>query len=277
MQTASRITVLDHDATCTGWLRSSSQVRVLRRSSENIATDAKTIFVLVGASQLGDVAEFVRAANQQHHLKGLLVHADVDAAWIAQMLDRADLRTIRNLLVHRGGDQPSRILNAWRIGAQNDLIADAVALADRLLVISCAMERLEVPWDELVTVSKVSPKHWGPFEVASDGSYLHWPMPDIHLDLDALRQAVDPGAREAAHCERVRCQEGFGTAVASVRRQANLRQSDIDGVTPRQVGRIEAGDVFPRIATLAKLAVAHKLTTNEYLDALAHEQRRLAG
>lgn len=276
MLTCPPITVLDHDLACTGWLRSSPELRVLKKPSKETAAEAKAIFVLVAASRLGEVAEFVRSANQRHHLRGLLVHADVDAAWIGQMLDRADLRTIRNLVVHRGGEQPRRILNAWRMGAQDELIADAVALADRLLVLSCAMDRVEVPWAELRKISAVEPTDWGPFEIASDGSYLYWPRPDLHLDLSALRQIVDADARAAARLERARSQEGFGSAVSTLRKAAELNQSDIEGVTARQVRRIEAGEVFPRVTTLAKLAAAHGLSTNEYLDGLAHEQRRLA-
>ena len=178
----------------------------------------------------------------------------------------------RNLLVHRCSDQPRRIVNAWRIGAQDDLIADAVAMRDVLLVVSCAMKRLEVPWRKLQRVSKANIKTWGQLRVAEDGSYVHWPEPDIHLDLGALRRLVDPAAREAARVERVKSQEGFGAAVAALRKAAGLTQSAIEGVSARQVRRIEAGQVFPRVSTLAKLAAAHGQATNDYLDALAREQ-----
>jgi hypothetical protein len=29
------------------------------------------------------------------------------------------------------------------------------------------------------------------FSMDEDGSYIHWPGPDIHLDLDAVRVAID--------------------------------------------------------------------------------------
>ena len=166
-------------------------------------------------------------------------------------------------------------MNAWRVGAQDELIADAVTMSDGLLVLSCAMQRTEVPWSELQKLSKIDTKAWGEMQIADDGSYVHWPTPDVHVDLGSLRRLIDPTAREAARVERVKEQEGFGAAVAALRKAAGLTQAAVDGVTARQIRRIEAGEVFPRVSTLAKLAAAHGQSTNDYLDALAREQARL--
>lgn len=273
MQTSTtNISVLNHDPACTSWLRSSRTVDVFKRATPEAAANKRKVIVLVAASQLGEVAEFVRAASKRHRLQALLVHEDVDSRWLGQLLDRADLRTLRNLLVHRGGGQPQRILNAWRIGAQDDLIADAVRMKDGLLVLSCAMKRIEVPWSALQTVSNVPTDEWGELQVAEDGSYVHWPEPDVHMDLGGLQRMVDPAAREAARVERVRSQQGFGAAVAELRKAAGLTQSAITGVTGRQVRRMESGEVFPRVSTLKKLAEAHGQSTAEYLDALAKVQ-----
>ena len=245
---------------------------MFQRATPEIAERKCKFIVLVAASQLDEVSDFVRAASKLHRLQALLVHEDVKPGWIAQLLDRAKLRSLRNLLVHRGEEQPRRILNAWKIGAQDELIADALRITDGLLVLSCAMKRIEVPWSALQAVSKMPTDEWGEFQVAEDGSYVHWPKPDVHMDLDGLRRLIDPTASEAAKVERVRSQQGFGAAVAALRKAAKLTQSEIEGVTARQVRRIESGDVFPRVSTLTKLAEAHGQSTVEYLDALAKVQ-----
>ena len=274
MQTSTtNISVLNHDPACASWLRSSRTIDVFKRNTPEAAANKRKVIVLVAASQLGEVAEFVRAASKRHRLQALLVHEDVDSRWLGQLLDRAELRTIRNLLVHRGGGQPQRILNAWRLGVQDDLIADAVRMNDGLLVLSCDMKRIEVPWSALQTVSKVPTDEWGTFRVAEDGSYIHWPEPDVHLDLGGLQRLVDPAARESAKVDSVRSQQGLGAAVARLRKAANLTQSDIAGLTARQVRRIESGEVFPRVSTLVKLAAAHGQSTAAYLDALAMAQK----
>lgn len=267
------LSVLNHDAAYS-WLRSSANMHVFRRATDHAAAAPHHVFVLVSASRLHQVADFVRAANKAHRLEALLVHEDIDARWIGQMLDRAELRTLRNLLVHRDEDVPRRILNAWRAGAQEELIADAVAMRDGLLVLSCAMRRFEIPWSELQTLSRHDTSTWGDLQVADDGSYVHWQSPDIHVDLGSLRELVDPRMREAARAEMLAGQAGFGSAVASLRRASGLAQTAIDGVSARQIRRIEAGEVFPRVSTLAKLAAAHGQSTHDYLDALAREQAK---
>lgn len=264
------VTVLMRDSAHVAALPGRSGWRVVKRPDTDLIEDARNILVLVAASDLSAVADFVREANRTHHLRALLVHADVDALWVVQMLDRADLRTLRNLLVHEGPAVPRRVFGAWKLGAQRQLVADARVVGDRLMVVSCAMERLEVAFKDVPVLARLPIEERAVFEIADDGSYLHWPGADVHLDLEALRVAVDPKAREAARVDRVRHDERFGKAVAGVREKAGLRQEDVAGVSARQVRRIEAG-AFPRAATLEKLAEAHGMGVKGYLDAVAAE------
>ncbi|MBM4321763.1 MAG: hypothetical protein FJ125_17955, partial [Deltaproteobacteria bacterium] len=130
MVAATKLTVLDRDPGCTEWLRSTPRLRVVKNADREVAETASNVFVFAVASELPAVAEFVREANRRHQLRVLLVHADMDERWIAPMLARAELRTLRNLLVHRGPEVPRRVVEAWLLGAQDDLIADAVVMGD---------------------------------------------------------------------------------------------------------------------------------------------------
>ena len=242
---------------------------MLRRPDMAVAEEAVNIIVIVAASELPKVGAFVREANKRHHLKALLVHADLDERWIGQLLDRAQVRTLRNLLVHRGGEQPGRILEAWRMGAQDKLIADAIALPDRLLVVSCALERMEVPYARIGSLEQMPAEERADFRIDPDGSYLYWPKADVHLDLDSLRFAIDERARERARLDAVRSNQRIGAAVASVRGREGLSASAIDGISERQIRRIEQGRCVPRTATMKKLAFAHGMVLKEYLDSLA--------
>lgn len=136
------------------------------------------------------------------------------------------------------------------------------------------MERLEVPFDKVPALTGLSPDERRKFEITEDGSYLHWPDHDIDLDFEALKYAIDPDARRRAREARTRHDERFGRGVAVVRRDHGLRQSDVEGVSARQMRRIEAG-AFPRIATLEKIAAAHDLGLAAYLDAVATALRGL--
>jgi hypothetical protein len=269
MESTVQMTVLLRDPGCMDAVRSSGSVRVLRSTPSRLEACARNVFVLAAASALADVAKFVRAANQRHVLRAFLVHEDVEPRWLSQMLDRADLRTLRNLLVHRGPEVPQRVLQAWRLGAQDDLVADATVVEDTLLLLSCALERFELSFARLPALAAISRSARARFQVAADGAYIYWPDADVHLDLETVRVALDPAARERAMRRKLQHDRRFGRGVAKLREARGLRQAGIRGVSDRQVRRIEAGEFFPRLDTLKKMAVAHAMTAAEYLDAIA--------
>jgi hypothetical protein len=273
MRSETRLTIVNRDPVCSKWLRATSAVTVLKHPVLKKAHEAQNIFVLVRASGLGEVAAFVREANRRNQLRALLIHADLEERWIGQMLHRANLRTLRHTHVHRDHLLPCRVLKAWEFGCQDILIADAVALADRLIVLTCDLNRLEVPWNSISVLSRMKPEKRADFQVDSDGSYLHWPDGDIHLGIEAFREAVDPVFREAALRREQISLEQFGRAIAMLRERHGVRQGAIPGLSSRQVRRIERGEGFPRVSTLEKLAGAHVLSLNEYLDRLARLQQ----
>jgi hypothetical protein len=277
MSVGNHLTVLVQDPGCGASMRSSGHIRVLRRPDMSVAEKALNIFVIVVASALPKVGAFVREANKRHHLKALLVHADLDERWIGQLLDRAQVRTLSNLLVYRGNEQPGRILAAWRSGGQDKLIADAIALPDRLLVISCALERIEVPFNRVRCLSQMAPEERLEFEIDVDGSYLYWPKTDVHLDLDSLRFAIDKTARDRARLDAIRSNQRIGAAIASLRKSAGLSTNSVNGVSDRQMRRIEQGQSVPRTATMEKLASTHGMVLSEYLTSLAAAIRNVGG
>lgn len=244
----------------------SAGFKVIRDPASEAARLATRLFVLVTATRLREVAERVREANRAHHLRGLLVRDDVGANWITVSLADAELRSLRNLVVHSGVEVPRRILNAWRHGAQSRLIADAHMVGNRLLVRACDLATYEVPVDKVRALSMVPSTERGRFEIHPNGSYLHWPGADVHIDLESLRAAVDPVFAERARRERIAHDQRFGHGVRAVREHHRLAQAEIDGVSERQVRRIEAGEFFPRTGTLERLALAHGLSLDEYLS-----------
>ena len=234
MEAAVQMTVLMRDPDCATAVRSAGGVQVLRSGDAAAAARTSNAFVLASVSRLADVAEFVREANRRRVLRVLLVRADLDERWVTPLLEKANLRTLRNLLVHRGAEVPRRLLRAWRIGAQDDLIADAVVVNDVLLVWSCAMERMELPLGRLPALGAISPRDHAKLKVSDDGSYIHWPRADVHLDLEAVRVALDSGIRARALRRRLRHDHRFGLAVAKLRAAKGLRQTDVPGVSARQ-------------------------------------------
>ena len=107
---------------------------VVKEAKQEIAARKRNLFVLTTATNLGDVARFVSTANKRNQLRALFVRCDVNAAWLPQMFELAKLRTMRNTLVHSNFKVPLRVLRAWQMGAQGELIADAEVVGDALFV-----------------------------------------------------------------------------------------------------------------------------------------------
>ena len=267
------MTVLLHDPTSEAALPSEKGVRVLREPRTRIAEHARNVFVLVLATNLPDVSEFVSIANRRHQLRALFVKADANARWLPQFFERAGLRTLRNTLVHADVSVPRRVLAAWAHGAQDALIADASAVDGTLFVVSCALDRYEVPFSTMPALKSVPEAERARFTVDEDGGYIHWPGPDVHVDLDTIRAAIDPVWRAKALAAKSTHDRRYGAAIAKLRRARGLKQSDIAGLSDRQVRRIERGQGTTH-ESLGRLAVAHAMELDDYLREVAEALRQ---
>jgi len=269
MSNQQTMTVLVQDTVNKHLVARSKSVQVLQPSDSQDLESALNLFVLASATGLPEIADIVRSANQKHHLRVLFIREDIDPNWLPQMFDRANLRVMRNTLVHTNSVVPKRVINAWTMGAQEQLIADATVIGDRLLVLSCAMEKLEVPFDSLPALKRISIDERTNFTIDDDGSCLYWENADIHLDLDSFRYATDPQWKQKFESLKSKHNQVFGKAIATLRKQHNLRQSDIIGLSDRQVRRIEQGDGSTKVDTLRLFAKAHGMDLDDYLDAVA--------
>ncbi len=241
-------------------------IEVFSELSERAAEEILNLFVLVSPLQLCDVADVVKAANRKKHLRGLFVEQGRDPHGVTAMLDRADLRTLKNTLVHSDPQVFERVLNAWSMEAQDQLVADATVQEEVLFIRTCALETLEIEMRKLKPFKKAKIEEMLDFEVASDGAYVYWPQLDVHLDVETVRIAKDPKLQEKYKRERIENDCRMGRAIRKLRKASGLRQKDISGVSARQVRRIEQGEVRARTKTLRCFAEAHGMSLNDYLN-----------
>ena len=263
-----KLTVLAHGRGNQAVIRDRRRFRVLRQPDRRSAVQARNVFVLVPATQLPHVAEFISVVNRRNQLRALLVREDVEPSSIPQMFERAHLRMIRNTILHSDDSVPRRLLTAWAHNAQDQLIAKAAVSEDRLFVLSCGLRQYEVLFDDLPALKCIPDAERQEFTVAEDGSYIHWPGQDVHLDLDAIRVAIDPKARAKALADKMRHDTRYGAAIARLRLANGLKQSDVKGLSERQVRRIEKGEGTTPEA-LRLLAAAHHMDLDVYLREVA--------
>jgi len=74
---AQELILLTHDRETKGVVPQRRRFRALHRPTRQIAERGRNIFVLVPASELPAVSEFVSIANRRHQLRALLVRDDV--------------------------------------------------------------------------------------------------------------------------------------------------------------------------------------------------------
>ena len=231
------------------------------------------IFLSVTLKELPKVAAFVREANRRHYLHHLLVY-DPDATnLLPQFIARADLRSVRNLLVHADPAVPGRVLRAHAIKAEEQLIADARILDDDLVVIGCAGESFVLPFERVPHLRGKRRDEVRGFEVEGDGNYITWNELDVHVDLQSVRGWTDPDAFERARQDRLQADRRFARAVADLRMRHGLRQADFPGLSARQIRRIEKGS-RPRSSTLGLMAKAQGFgSVGDYLNAVAEAMK----
>jgi transcriptional regulator with XRE-family HTH domain len=98
----------------------------------------------------------------------------------------------------------------------------------------------------------------------------------VDLDLDAIRTYADPEVRKQREADRRKDAVRYASAIRRLREERGLKQTDIKGLSERQVRRLEEGDTLPHSSTLNKLAAAHGMSINDYMGELAKRSSRRA-
>lgn len=157
------------------------------------------------------------------------------------------------------------------LGTEDDCerILDAWWEEDTLVVLSPRFNRLHLPLAKLASLRQQPREKLDGFEIDQEGDFIYWPACDVHLGWQQFAQAVDDHAYLKARQRSDEFNKRYGGAIRAIRRQQQLRQSDIDDLTARQVGRIERGQCRATHSALSKLAKAHKMSVSEYMQRLA--------
>ncbi len=249
-----------------------SRLRVVTSFSGLRALAIRDLLLILDIAQIQKIgAYFDKHASTGRHLRAVLLQgAGKHLALLPQLLAPLKHKQLLKILIPTS--EPGimeRILFAWGINAQNTLIADAQVVGDRLVVLSCALEKIEIPFAATPVLSEIPERDRTDFRINDQGSFIHWPDRDLHLDLDSLRQMANPEAAAKLKAQTLKYDREYGQAIAQVRKNHGLKQSDITGLTDRHVRRIESGEMRPTAKALKSLACAHGMSVNAYLDVVA--------
>lgn len=169
-----------------------------------------------------------------------------------------------------------RFLTALDCADDDHRILDMWWEEEILVVVSPANEgfrKVRVPLTKLPALKRCSKDALQRFEIDDDGLFVYWPEPDVHLGWEQFEMAVNQHACLRAKQQSAAFNRSYGSAIGAFRKANGLRQTDIRGLTARQIGRIERGECRATYGALEKLAQAHGVSLSEYLDKLASSVR----
>jgi len=217
---------------------------------EPVVSEAFHLLFTEPATHPDQVAQWMRATKirSENRLHVVQVN-DLEAPQVSQLLGRVCFALGRD-------------------GARGSII-DAYLAGDSLFVRGPKHRMLHVPVSSLRALSGQPRAVLRNFVIDPDGSFVHWPDLDVHLGWDQFLQAVDPEELRKAQQRTGGYNRRYGAAIRKVREEAGLSQSRVEGLTERQLRRIEQGECRATGRALAALAKAHRLDTNTYLERLA--------
>jgi hypothetical protein len=196
---------------------------------------------------------------------------------VAQWMRTTKIRSANRLHVVRvdslGAPQMSQLLGRICFALGQDRtrgnIIDAYLAGDSFFVRGPKHRMLHVPVNSIRALSGQPRAVLRNFLIDPDGSFVHWPDLDVHLGWNQFLQAVDPEELRKAQQRTEGYNKRYGAAIRKLREEAGLSQSMIEGLTERQLRRIEQGECRATRAALGTLAKAHGLAVNNYMDRLS--------
>ncbi len=150
-----------------------------------------------------------------------------------------------------------------------ETIVDAWVEEEDLVLLSPCFHRMVVPSEKLKRFLGNDSSRLSEFEIDEDGRFLHWPHSDTHFGWKQLQQLIDPSAAIEDVKKTEQFKQSYGSAIRTLRESSGLKQTDVVGLAPRQLRRIEHGEQTVSRKALEALSAAHGIPVEEYLRRLA--------
>ncbi len=215
------------------------------------------------------------------NVKYVLFPEDLPCEAIPDKLLKLNVRTPQKLhLAHeKSGEKIEAIISRFLTGSYssdaNYRIVDAWIEGADLVLLSPSFHRMRIPLEKLESKIGSKPEKIRAFEIDEDGSFLYWSHADVHLGFEQFQHLVDPMALLRAKQKNQEYNRNYGAAIKQLRIENELKQTDIQGVTARNLRRVEKGELAASSALLKSLSKAHKMELKQYLKEIALRFRSL--
>ena len=201
-------------------------------------------------------------------------HPDQVAQWMRMTNIRAENRLhivrVEDLEAPQVSELLGRVCSAFAPESSGGSIVDAYLGANVLFVRGPKQRMLHVPVASIPALRDQPSVVLQNFRIDPDGSFIHWPDIDVHLGWNQFLQAADPAELHRAQQRSAGFNRRYGAAIRKVREAAGIPQAKVDGITERQLRRIEHGECRATGGALRDLAKAHGLDLNAYMERVAN-------
>jgi Helix-turn-helix domain len=204
-------------------------------------------------------------------------HPDQVAQWMRMTKIRSESRLhvvkVDDLQAPQVSQLLGRVCFALRPDGRRGNLIDAYLAGDSLLVRGPKHRMLHVPVRSIPALRGQPRNVLRNLQIDPDGSFIYWPDLDVHLGWNQFLQAVDPEELRKAQQRSEGFNKRYGAAIRKLREAAGLSQSKVEGITERQLRRIEQGECRATSRALTALAKAHGLEVNAYMERLARAMK----
>jgi hypothetical protein len=201
-------------------------------------------------------------------------HPDQIAQWIRRTKIRSGHRLhiaqVEALDAPQFSELLGRVCCAFGPEKGRGSIVDAYLGGNVLSVRGPKQRLLHVPVASIPALRDLPQAVLRDFRIDPDGSFVHWPGPDIHLGWNQFLQAADPLELHKAQQRSTAFNRRYGAAIRKLREEAGIPQAKVKGITERQLRRIEQGECRATANALQDLANAHGLDVKTYMEKVAN-------
>ena len=141
-------------------------------------------------------------------------------------------------------------------------------MGDSLFVILGDLVTRSVKWEKLSDLRESDPESRRSFEIDEDGSFIRWRSFDIHLGAVHFLEILNPEYVAQIEIDDI-SRWLVGDAVRTVRERHNLYQTDFQGLSDRQVRRIENGESSLTISAAKEFADSFGISLSDFVEELA--------
>lgn len=148
-------------------------------------------------------------------------------------------------------DVVERITHAFKIGAEDDLIADFNVTSEGLFcLLGCNLKMYDGDLRTFPVFQGSSIKKLLSYEIDKFGSYIYWKDLDIHLDITSIKAEIDNEFRQKLNNQKIKKIKEFGSKLKSFRSSKGFSQNQFSGISEKQIRRYEKGEMFPTVKSL---------------------------